>query len=204
MRVVDDDGADVRRRRDRRAVVRTPIVMQGLLPRPGADRRGVPRRLVRHRRPGAARRRRLLHLRRAQEGHHPPARREHRRAPSSTRDRPPPGGAWRRRRSPCPPSSARTRSCVGGRAQAGRSGDRRRHRRLVRATISAPPRCRATCCSPTRCRTRRRTASPSSSSRATPTLLARAVDLAEEAMTAVRSACTRPTSPPKSARLSIR
>ena len=118
----------------------------------GRHRRGLGRRLVPHRRPGARRRRGQPLLRRPQEERHPPQRREHLR-----------GGGGKRAR----PASARGR---GGGGRGARRGARRRGAGLHRARATRSPtrtctrwrrRSRSTRCSswPT---TRRRATWPSS------------------------------------------
>ena len=106
----------------------------GYLKDEAATERGLGRRLVPHRRPGAARRRRQLLLRRPQEERDPPQRREHLGGRGGERAEPASGGAGLRRSPPRPTRCAATR-CWPASCCASRS--RRRARRRWRPSIVA-------------------------------------------------------------------
>ena len=99
VRLVDDDGREVRRRRGRRAPLPRPLHAARLLRRARAQRARLhPRRLLPLRRPDAAPPDRQLRRRGPQEGPDQPRRREDQRRGGREPHPRPPGGAERRLR----------------------------------------------------------------------------------------------------------
>ena len=166
VRLVDEEGRDARRRRARR----TAGALHGRRPAPplllrlpegrGRDGRGLGRRLVPHRRPGAARRRRQLLLRRPQEERDPPQRREHLGRRGGERAEPAPGGEGLGRRRHARRGARRRGAGLHRPARARRRRARRRRwppaSRSMRWRSWPTTRRRATSPSSTRCRSRRR------------------------------------------------